>query len=386
MILADKIIKERKKLGLSQEELAEKMNVSRQAVSKWEGNQCVPEIDKILQMSSLFGVTTDYLLKDQIEAAESVSSAPPAEKVENTEKIENTKQIENTENTENESPDAIVLEKGGKTLKIPAENYREPPKEARTVTLKEAENYLAERKIASRNVAIGTFLCIIAVIPLLLLAGFSEANFASLPEDTAGLLGIIFLLVIIAPAVGLFVYTGAKNSPYEFLEKEPFETESGAAEMVRQQENAFAETYTKLNITGTIFCVLSPIPLFIGSFTNNDLTAIVSLCVTLLIAGIGAVLFILAGVRHESMQRLLKEGDYSETAKKTKSIKGIISAIYWLVMTAAYLLVHFLSGNMGNGWKSGGSWVIWPVAAVFFPVVLLVFEIVQRKKNGDEQQ
>ena len=59
MILADKIIKERKKNNWSQEELAEKMNVSRQAVSKWESAQATPDIEKILQLASLFGVTTD---------------------------------------------------------------------------------------------------------------------------------------------------------------------------------------------------------------------------------------------------------------------------------------------------------------------------------------
>ena len=70
MILADKIIRLRKKLGWSQEELAEKMNVSRQAVSKWEGAQTIPDLGKVLQLSQLFGVTTDYLLKDEIENEE----------------------------------------------------------------------------------------------------------------------------------------------------------------------------------------------------------------------------------------------------------------------------------------------------------------------------
>lgn len=70
MILADKIIRLRKKNGWSQEELAEKLQVSRQAVSKWEGAQSVPDIDKILMLGRLFGVTTDYLLKDEMEDEE----------------------------------------------------------------------------------------------------------------------------------------------------------------------------------------------------------------------------------------------------------------------------------------------------------------------------
>ena len=61
MILADKIIELRKKNGWSQEELAEKLHVSRQAVSKWEGAQSVPDLNKIISMADIFGVSTDYL-------------------------------------------------------------------------------------------------------------------------------------------------------------------------------------------------------------------------------------------------------------------------------------------------------------------------------------
>ena len=78
MILADKIIALRKRAGWSQEELAERMQVSRQAVSKWEGAQAIPDIDKILALSRLFGVTTDSLLKDEIEIDESARGADGA--------------------------------------------------------------------------------------------------------------------------------------------------------------------------------------------------------------------------------------------------------------------------------------------------------------------
>ena len=65
MILADKIIDLRKKNGWSQEELAEKLGVSRQAVSKWESAQAIPDLGRVLAMADLFSVTTDYLLRDE---------------------------------------------------------------------------------------------------------------------------------------------------------------------------------------------------------------------------------------------------------------------------------------------------------------------------------
>ena len=64
MILADKIIELRKKSGWSQEELADRLGVSRQSISKWEGAQSIPDLNRIIAMSQLFGVSTDYLLKD----------------------------------------------------------------------------------------------------------------------------------------------------------------------------------------------------------------------------------------------------------------------------------------------------------------------------------
>ena len=62
MIFADKLIQLRKKSGWSQEELANQMNVTRQSVSKWEAAQSIPDLEKILKLSELFGLTEDQKL------------------------------------------------------------------------------------------------------------------------------------------------------------------------------------------------------------------------------------------------------------------------------------------------------------------------------------
>ncbi len=67
MKLHEKIYELRKKAGYSQEALAEKLCVSRQSVSKWETGEATPEVSKLLALSKIFGVTTDYLLNDEIE-------------------------------------------------------------------------------------------------------------------------------------------------------------------------------------------------------------------------------------------------------------------------------------------------------------------------------
>ena len=78
MILADKIIDLRKKNGWSQEELAEQLGVSRQSVSKWESGMSVPDLNKIIAMSELFGVSTDYLLGLEDTPRLDVSGLSPA--------------------------------------------------------------------------------------------------------------------------------------------------------------------------------------------------------------------------------------------------------------------------------------------------------------------
>ena len=63
MTIADRILTLRKSKGMSQEELADAVGVSRQAVSKWESEQATPDLEKVVIMSDIFDVTTDYLLK-----------------------------------------------------------------------------------------------------------------------------------------------------------------------------------------------------------------------------------------------------------------------------------------------------------------------------------
>ena len=72
MIFADKLIRLRKQAGLSQEELASELNISRQSVSKWEQAQSIPDLDEIIQLSTFFNVSTDYLIKDEIENGDDI--------------------------------------------------------------------------------------------------------------------------------------------------------------------------------------------------------------------------------------------------------------------------------------------------------------------------
>ena len=327
MILADKIIRLRKRNGWSQEELAEKMNVSRQAVSKWESAQTIPDLEKILLLSSLFGVTTDYLLKDEMEDEEFTD---------------------------------------------------ETDFSVKRITLSQADDFLQWRKSASIQIAAATFLCVIAVIPLLLLGTASTVPAFSLSGNVAGSIGLVSMFVFVAIAATMFLRCGFKNAPYEFIDKEPFEIEYGVASMVKERQKEYRSAYARSNIIATGICILSPVPLLVGAFTENEFLVVIMLAITLLFAGIGAGMFIAAGGRWASMQKLLKEGEYAPQEIRKSQTQETVATAYWLSATAIYLAWSFLT----DAWET--TWIVWPVAGVLFAGVMAICRLLIDKKNGSD--
>lgn len=318
MLLADKIVTLRKRAGWSQEELAAQLGVSRQSVSKWEGAQSVPDMQKVVQMSRLFGVTTDYLLKEELgepEPAPAESDAP-----------------------------------------------------LRCVTMEQAADYLSLRQAAAPKLALATLLCVLSPVALLLLAALSDRPGAALSENAAAGIGLCVLLVLVAAAVAVFITCAAQVKAYAFLETEPFETAYGVTGMVRERRAAAAPEHTRGKVAGTVLCILSAVPLFIAVCLDGpDLLYVGAVCLLLVLAGVGSALFVYGGVYQAAMDRLLEEGDYVRPRKRQNGVVGAISSIYWLTVTAAYLLWTF-----GPWWDAQpqDTWILWAVAGVLYGAVM----------------
>ena len=307
MILADKIIEERKKNGWSQEELASKLGVSRQAVSKWESAGSIPDLQRILQMSELFGVTTDYLLKDEIE-----------------------------EERLNEYVET-------KTIKV---------------SMEEANQYLDMKSKGSRIVANATSLCILSPVPLIVLGTMTEDRI---------LIGfsLVLLLVLVAIAVYLFVNYGLRESHMQHLEKEIFETEYGVSGMVRERREQYESTFTRNIAIGVVLCILSVIPTIMASVMEvEDYMSGISVGLLLIIVSIGVNILIRAGMIKSSYDTLLQEGEYTIEEKHLKKKTDAFSGAYWCLIVAIYLGWSFWTNN----WKF--TWIIWPVAGVLYAAVL----------------
>lgn len=328
MIFADKLILLRKKAGWSQEELADQMNVTRQSVSKWEGAQSIPDLEKMIRLSELFGVSTDYLLKDEIEEAEHTTP----------------------------SNDAPSL---------------------RRVSMEEANAFLSIKQGTAKTIASAAFLCILSPVALLILGAISESTAGVLGEDIAGGIGMIVLIVLIAIAAAMFIASGSKTAPFAYLEKEQFETQYGVSGMVKERKAQYKDLHTKYTIAGASLCIAALIPLFIGAIidADNDLLLTIMLSLSFFIAGLGVICFIRTGIIWASYEKLLQEGEYSKGSKGESAFSSAVYRAYWLIVTAAY----FIYSLSTNHWRQSG--IIWVVAGVLFPAVIAITNAIEKKSK-----
>ena len=342
MILADKIITLRKKAGWSQEELASQLGVTRQSVSKWEGAQSVPDLDRVVQMSRLFGGSTDYVVKDELEEEEFVESAA------------------------DEAP-------------------------LRRVTMEQAARYLALRKACAPKIALAVAMCIVSPVVIIFLSAMADAGLGGISEDLAAGLGVSVILVLVAIAVGMFLSCGAKTKEFDFLEKEPFETEYGVSGMVRERRKAYEPTASRCTILGVVLCILAVVPLMLGvGLASSDVAALLvrvapadvyaaaAVDALLLLVACGVGVLVWSGTYTGAMDQLLEEGDYTRKKKARSGVMSTVSLIYWLSVTAIFLFYTF--GPKGNG-QPQYSWFIWAVGGVLYAAVMGIVSLVLYHKD-----
>ena len=328
MILAEKIMELRKKNGWSQEELAEKMEVSRQSISKWESAQSVPDMGRIVRLSDLFGVSTDYLLKDDLETEEPISLPDP-----------------------------------GTSL--------------RTVSIEEASSFLIWKEKEAPRIAFGVMLCILSPVLLIFLGGAQEMGRISLTENQVGGIGMAVLLIMVSCAVGIFVTTSIHARPFEYLEKEAIETLYGVSGMVRERKVRFQPIFTRQLTIGIMLCVLAVLPLFISMIFVEDGSyfQVYAICLLLVLVSVGALLIVRSSIIWGSYQQLLEEGDYTREAKAESRKYGWITGSYWMLVTAGYLAWSFITKK----WDQ--TWIVWPVAGVAYGAIYEIAKAL-RRKNG----
>ncbi|MFR4807586.1 MAG: helix-turn-helix domain-containing protein [Peptostreptococcus anaerobius] len=204
MIMSEKIMSLRKKMGWSQEELANELNVSRQSVSKWETGVSIPDMAKIVMMSEVFGVTTDYLLK--------------------------------------EGANDEILELNSSSQEITSSDIKKDyKKEGKTfVTIEEADAYLDLEKKNSLEVGFGVALCIWSSIILIILESISESKPNVLRESLASAIGVSIMFIMIAIAVYIFFTRASRAEKFSYIEKEVLELAYGVEASIKRKKEAYS--------------------------------------------------------------------------------------------------------------------------------------------------
>lgn len=321
MILADKIITLRKANGWSQEELADQLNVSRQAVSKWESAGSIPDLDKIIKMSELFGVTTDSLLLDEIED--------------------------------------VVFKEGNDSKGI-------------RLSLETARAYLDQAKSSYTAIAYGVMLCILSPILLITLTLMVDANKINLDENKAIALGLGVLLSIVMIAVAIFIMYSMRLSKYVYLEENLIELEYGVAGILRKEYEVIRETFTSRLIFAIFLFFVAIMQLVISALFYESVVYQVGILLGLVSWGV--FLLVKHGMQLESYDKLLEQGDFSASKKRSKKRIEPYSGVYWTLMVVVYLTWSFMTFRWDR------TWIIWPIAGVVYAALEEILTL--RDKNN----
>lgn len=316
MTISEKIVYERKRLGYSQEELAERLEVSRQSVSKWEMGISYPEADKIIAMSELFCVSCDYLLKDDI-TAEGAHGVPTCDD-------------DNEDNT------------------------------IATVSDSNTQEYVESIREIFKKIALGVVMFVLSPAALITLAGLIDYGANAAVMIITGLL-TLFIFV----GIGLYIVIPAsiRLSEYSDIMGGNVKISENMRARLSSELPSLRKTYTRKISAGVIISVFSAVPLIVtGILTSVGAPEILVLISTSLIFPIVApavYMFVSYGSFYSMYNLLINPSKNKSThTKEEKRIIEAVQTVYWCVITATYLGVSFLT----NKW--GITWVIWPVAAV----------------------
>lgn len=233
MNLSEKITELRKRAGLSQEELGAQIKVSRQAVSKWEMAQTTPDLNKIMAMSELFQVSTDFLLKSEYDLSD----------------LENL-----NENKESDSGKMIDLES--------------------------IQEYLEQIKKAAQNYVVAIFLFFISPLTGIVLSVYHEEY---------AVIGIIVQILILILIAVILVLTIWNMSKYRYLKENDAELAYGVRPHVQERKEQFNHRFLMGILVGIVCMIASVIPMVIVSMytDTNDAYIIFSAFLMLMIFSFG---------------------------------------------------------------------------------------------------
>ena len=374
MLLSEKIMSLRKRNGWSQEELAQQLGVSRQSVSKWESMASMPDIQKIMAMSELFGVSTDYLLKDELEelptTATTADYVAPAE--------------QNNFSAPTGSSNSDVASASTST---PTNTDASDSKNVRpqlSVSLETATEYLDTVARTSRPTAFAITLFILGPALLVSLATYSEDAIyfdpTRISPDALSITGVCIMVLFIAAGVALLILQDMKLAKYKQFKEASLELQYGVEAAIRRRAESTSSLRYIQQATGVSLTILSAIPFLVASYFGAGLTFALGFFVAAVLVSLGVYLLIYSGILKDSYRILLQEGEFSHDEKdgklgykKTVSKYRPVSKAYFSAVSLVYFGYSFITKDWGR------SWIIWPLSAFLYHVVVSILAAMKKQ-------
>lgn len=278
-----------------------------------------------------FGVSTDYLLKDEL-GEESLEE--PIERVDHFGDGEN----------------------------------------VRYVSMNEAQEFLSNSRQNAWPMTLGIILCVLSAVPLLILISKPVLGSLGIKEDLAAMIGVVFILVLVAIGVGLTIKSGQAMDKFEYLSYEAIETEYGVSGLAKDlQQKHHSNFQTKMVLAVALF-ILSPVPIIASEVLWPDQYSTLAICLLLGIVSMGLALLIPNNIIQESIEKLLEEGDYTREKKESKKTSSKVAPVVFTLAAAIYLFLSFTTKKWDR------TWLVWPVAAAINLGIVTILEA--RKKQA----
>lgn len=374
MLLSEKIMSLRKRNGWSQEELAQQLGVSRQSVSKWESMASMPDIQKIMAMSELFGVSTDYLLKDELEELPTTATTADYEVP--------TEQDNFSAPTGSSDSDVASTSTSTPTNTDASDSKNVRPQ--LSVSLETATEYLDTVARTSRPTAFAITLFILGPALLVSLATYSEDAIyfdpTRISPDALSITGVCIMVLFIAAGVALLILQDMKLAKYKQFKEASLELQYGVEAAIRRRAESTSSLRYIQQATGVCLTILSAIPFLVASYFGAGLTFALGFFVAASMVSLGVFLLIYSGILKDSYRVLLQEGEFSYDEKdgklgykKAVSKYRPVSKAYFSAVSLVYFGYSFITKDWGR------SWIIWPLSTFLYHVVVSILAAIKKQ-------
>ncbi|MBF4695552.1 helix-turn-helix transcriptional regulator [Fusibacter sp. Q10-2] len=319
-------MKYRKEMGWSQEELADKLNISRQSVSKWESGTSTPELNKIILLADIFGVSIDTLVKDDVESY-------------------------------------VTIDPENK-LKL------------KKMSIDDVTRYEALRNKKTRIIAKNVMICIYACVPLFFLLAMKQGGKLGISTEVSVSVGLASMFIMVSFAISGFFKADINRKDYDLFEKQNFTLEYGIKEIYQEKSKHYRPIRSRRLSISISMIIISVLLLIIsGIYHFSSMNVLLMFDVMILLIGASVAIIIDTVSKYNTYQSILQEGVYSISAKQEMPLYQKYGAVYWPIIVAIYLAWSFWTMDWGT------TWIVWPVSAVLFAALMGLVNLLKNKSD-----